>query len=84
MYICQLKKWPYFLAVYRRYLSIDGRRVPLAGILGQNGNPGIYLSSPAKMNAFLDWFNDPDKIDPVLKAAIASSKQLLKVKSTIH
>jgi Fic family protein len=50
---------------------------PMQVISGPMGRETVHFQAPdahqvpAEMNAFLDWFNDPDKTDPVLKAAIA-------------
>jgi Fic family protein len=55
----------------------DDRSGPMQVVSGAEGRERIHDEAPAasrldaEMNAFLDWFNGEDDIDPVLKAALA-------------
>ena len=50
---------------------------PMQVVSGPMGRETVHFQAPdsesvsVEMNAFLEWFNSPEKTDPVLKAAIA-------------
>ena len=55
----------------------DDESGPMKVVSGPLGRERVHYEAPAaglldeQMTAFLDWFNDADGIDPVLKAALA-------------
>lgn len=55
----------------------DDAERPMQVVSGPMGRRRVHFEAPAaslltsEMKAFLDWFNDPGRIDPVLKAAVA-------------
>ncbi len=55
----------------------DGRSGPMQVVSGADGKEKIHFEAPVagrldgEMRAFLDWFESPLAIDPVLKAAVA-------------
>jgi Fic family protein len=55
----------------------DDKSGPMRVVSGAEGHERVHYEAPAagkldaEMKSFLDWFNGPDDIDPVLKAALA-------------
>ena len=55
----------------------DDKSGPMQVVSGAIGHEKVHYEAPAagkldaEMKAFLDWFNGPDSIDPVIKAALA-------------
>jgi Fic family protein len=55
----------------------DNSRGPMQAVSGVAGHEQVHFEAPdaerldLEMNNFLDWFNAPTEIDPVLKAGIA-------------
>jgi Fic family protein len=55
----------------------DGSAGPMQVISGDYGRERVHYEAPpakkldAEMTAFLDWYNTEEKIDPIIKAAIA-------------
>jgi len=55
----------------------DGRSVPMQVVSGAYGKEKVHFEAPAavrldgEMRAFLDWFESPLAIDPVIKSAVA-------------
>jgi Fic family protein len=77
----RLFRWHSALLPGRTALKIgawrDGAKGPMQVVSGQIGAEKVHYEAPpaerldAEMQAFLDWENGKDAIDPVLKAAIA-------------
>ncbi|MGH6837469.1 MAG: Fic family protein [Methylocella sp.] len=55
----------------------DGKTGPMQVVSGAFGREKVHYEAPdagkldSEMNAFLDWLNKEEKIDPVIKAALA-------------
>jgi Fic family protein len=55
----------------------DDKSGPMQVVSGKMGQERIHFEAPSascldtEMKRFIDWFNKPEKVDPVLKAAIA-------------
>jgi Fic family protein len=55
----------------------DGKAGPMRVVSGPMGKERVHFQAPdakrleAEMERFLDWFNRPSNIDPVLKSAVA-------------
>jgi Fic family protein len=55
----------------------DGSAGPMQVVSGDYGREHVHYEAPdaskldAEINAFLDWFNAEDKIDPIIEAALA-------------
>jgi Fic family protein len=55
----------------------DGKSGPMQVVSGADGREKVHYEAPeagklsAEMTSFLEWFNKEEKIDPVIKAALA-------------